>query len=596
MIKYFFRKKSSLSITLAFICLTILFADYNYRWKGEQWKYAVNTDAYYYYRYLPSVFINHHIDSDAENPRSVKYFIGTSIFEFPFFTAAYFLSYLFHLPLDGYSILFPIFISIATLFYLLWGLYFFGNFLKFYSFPDWLISVVILALGFSTNIFHYTVIAPGWCHIIAFGLVCFILYHIKKLYINFNNKSLLLTIVATSFLFFVRPTDVLILLIAPFLAFDRINLKETINKITAEKKTIFIAIIISLIPMICQLAIYKVHTGHFFIWSYSKEGFNFLKPEIKNVLFSYSKGLFIYTPICFLSLFGLINIYKINRFQFFGFVIYLFINIYVISSWWCWNYSYSFGARAFVEHFPIFFFLLAYLLNVNKFVLKVSLILIMIFFGYLNIFQTFQAEKGILDKDFKTDSKGYWNVFLRNDKGYSGKYFRYPVDESIGNIISRTKYFYDMEQIEATITNEKSHSGNYSSKVNKSANFSKGLIKKLSEVPYNKNVLIRVSGWFYITSKASNSFFAISFTDKGKAINYNTFPLDIYMDNYGQWENKVFELYMPKFSSLQEKEIGNQIEFYQYNNSDVDCYVDDLKIEFIEFKKLDRLLDIDWER
>ena len=73
-------------------------------------------------------------------------------------------------------------------------------------------------------------------------------------------------------------------------------------------------------------------------------------------------------------------------------------------------------------------------------------------------------------------------------------------------------------------------------------------------------------------------------------------PLDIYMDNYGQWENKVFELYMPKFSSLQEKEIGNQIEFYQYNNSDVDCYVDDLKIEFIEFKKLDRLLDIDWER
>ena len=68
------------------------------------------------------------------------------------------------------------------------------------------------------------------------------------------------------------------------------------------------------------------------------------------------------------------------------------------------------------------------------------------------------------------------------------------------------------------------------------------------------------------------------------------------MDNFGKWENKVFEIYMPKFSEEQEREKGNQIEFYLYNDSDKNCYVDDLKIEFIEFKHLDRLLDIDWER
>jgi hypothetical protein len=37
------------------------------------------------------------------------------------------------------------------------------------------------------------------------------------------------------------------------------------------------------------------------------------------------------------------------------------------------------------------------------------------------------------------------------------------------------------------------------------------------------------------------------------------------------------------------------VEFYYFNNSEIDCYIDDLNIEFIEFKTMDRVLDLSWE-
>lgn len=598
--KYFTKLKSPFFITLILISFTLIFSDYHFRWKNEQWKGAVNTDAYFYYHYLPSVFITHHLDTPEQNSKTIKYFIGTAIFEAPFFALACFFSFLLHYPIDGYSILFPFFISLATLFYLLWGLYFFGKFLRFYFIPEWIICVATFALAFCTNIFYNTVVAPGWCHIIAFGLVCFLLYHIKKLFVWFNTRSLLFIIATTSFLFFVRPTDVLILLIAPFLAEGKTNLRETLKNIIAKKRTIGIGLLIATIPLLCQILIYKVSTGHFFVWSYTGEGFHFLNPEIKNVLFSYSKGLFVYTPICFLSLFGLIGVHKINRFLFSGIIITLAINAYVISSWWCWNFGYSFGARAFIEQFPIYFLLFAFLLTtINKKILKISIFSVIMLLAFLNLFQTYQAERGILDKDFKTNAKGYWNVFLKT-RGCSEKYFRFPVDSSKSNMEREMVWFNDMEKKDdtwinqPTITNENVHSGKYSSKVNSQSNYSVGLIKKINEIPFSKNVLIRVSGWFCLTGKGSNSFFAINFAKGGKGINFNTFFLDERMEEYGKWEYQTFEMYMPNLNYYKTNLADTQIEFYCFNNSEVNCFVDDLDIEIIEYKKLERLLDISW--
>jgi hypothetical protein len=594
------RIKNPVVITLIFLSILFLTSDYQFKWKNDQWKTTIYSDAAQYYRYLPMVFINHKLDSKSDNPTVIKYYVGTSIFYLPFFSLAYLSSMIFHYPIDGYSFFFQIFISIGTLFYLIFGLYYFSKFLKFYNFKNWIICTILIALSLST-IAYYTVLSPGWSHVVAFALISLLLYHFNKIYKNFNKKSLFTIITVLSFLFFVRPSDIIIMILIPFFATTWSEFIELIKKSLKERVTVLIALTISTIPLICQLAIYKVYSGEFIIWSYKGEGFNFLHPELFNVLFSYSKGLFVYTPICLLSLFGLLILYKRSRYQFYGVLLYLILNVYVISSWWCWNYGCSFGTRAFIEHYPIFFLLLALLLSYNKTGIRLITITLIILFSALNIFQMYQANQGFLDLDFKTDAKGFWSVFLRTDKGYSGKYYRYQIDETSNNTLKHITYFNDLESVDTNWinseirTSDKSHSGLYSSRVNNKANYSIGIRKKMELIPYTRNSIIGVSGWFNISKKGSDSFFALSFANNGVSFCFNTFNMDLYMETFGKWEYKVFEIYMPKFTETVEKQKDNVFECYLFNNSNIDCYVDDLKIEFLEFKKMERILDNSWD-
>jgi hypothetical protein len=592
---------SPVSLTLILLTIILLVSDYNLRWKNEQWKYAVHTDAADYYRYLPMVFIDHKFDDQADNPSVIKYFVGTAVLYSPFFTIACAGSYFSGFPVDGYSIWFPILISIGTLFYFIFGLYYFSKFLKYYITPPWIIPVVLFTITFGTVAFHYTVNTPGWSHIPAFWLVCYLFYHFKKLMTDYNQLSIIAIIAGTSFLFFTRPTDVIVIVLAPFFADGLNSFFTIIKRVSAGKRTILIGICLALIPLLCQISIYKVYTGKFFIWSYTKEGFDFLHPEITNVLFSYAKGFFVYTPICFLSLFGFFRLYKINLHLFYGILIYLVSTIYLVSSWWCWNYGYSYGARVFIEHYPIFFFLLALLLDVKNWFLKVFTIIFIVLLSALNLFQIYQAENGILDQDFKTNEKGYWDVFLSTEKGYSGKYYRYPVDERPENILKRISFFNDMEKKDTFWLNpgsqvtDISHSGDYSSKVNKDSWYSTGIREKLNNIPYSKNVLIRVSGWFFIPEKGSDSYFAISFVANCKSRGFYHFSLDGSTENFNKWEFHTFEMYMPKLSKEVEEDPETLVEFYYFNNSKMNCYIDDLNIEFLEFKKMDRVLDLSWE-
>jgi len=593
--------RSPVSITLIILSIILFTSAYHFRWKDEKWKYAVHTDAYSYNRYLPMIFIDQEFDDDKDNPVVIKYYIGTAIMYAPSFFLACAASYITGLPVDGYSMLFPIFTSIATIFYLIIGLYFLSKFLSNYFARSWIICTLLCAITFGTVAFFYTVNAPGWAHIVAFSLVCFLLYHLKKLTIDFNKASILAILISSSLLFLTRPSDIIVLIVAPFLAADFNTFLSILKRVVAEKKTLLLGLLLAAIPVICQLLIYKGYTDHFFVWSYTNEKFYFLHPELMKVLFGYEKGFFVYTPICFLSLFGLFRLYKLNRYLFVGVVLYTFLNIYIISSWWCWNYGCIYGPRPFIEHYPLFFLLLGFLLDVKNKFFKSAVIVSILLMSLLNLFQIYQAVNGILDHDYRTTAAGYWDVFLRTDKGNSGKFYKIPLDESKENIVSRTRLFNNMERRDTTwlntqtIVTEKSHSGTHASKVNAANYFSVGIRKKLSELPYNKNVLIRASGWFYVPERGSNSYFAIAFVSGGKCYRYLPHGLDGFMQQYGKWEYHVFETYMPKLKEEAEKDPDTQVEFYYFNNSEKDCYIDDLDIEFIQFKKMDRVLDISWE-
>jgi len=135
-----------------------------------------------------------------------------------------------------------------------------------------------------------------------------------------------------------------------------------------------------------------------------------------DILFSYKKGLFLYTPLFLLSLTGGYFLWKSSRFQFFTCFGAFILITYVFSSWWMWHYGGSFSSRVFVEYIPLFIILLAIALQsirIKKLKrLFAGIILLLIVVCQI---QTYQYRYYQIHWSDMTREK-YWDVFLRIDK------------------------------------------------------------------------------------------------------------------------------------------------------------------------------------
>jgi hypothetical protein len=214
----------------------------------------------------------------------------------------------------------------------------------------------------------------------------------------------------------IRPVNGLILLALPFLAGSFENLKNEILSIVKQPIPLIISGLLCFSICFIQLLIYKFSTGSFFVYAYGEEGFNFLSPHFLDILFSYKKGLFLYTPMYLLSFVGLIFLFKQNRFAFYSWSTFFILLTYVFSSWWMWYYGGSFSSRVYVEFLPMFGIMLAIALHnmrstLQKIVLNTSIVLLIV----ICQIQTFQYRYYDIHWSDMTKEK-YWKVFLRVDR------------------------------------------------------------------------------------------------------------------------------------------------------------------------------------
>jgi hypothetical protein len=134
------------------------------------------------------------------------------------------------------------------------------------------------------------------------------------------------------------------------------------------------------------------------------------------ILFSYRKGLFVYTPVAFISLGGLYYIYKKSKLSFFSFLLFFLAITYVFSCWWAWWYGGSFSSRPYVEFLGVFGILLAFLLNeIHPKKWKAYIITLLGFFIVLCQVQTYQFRYYIIHWSLM-DKEHYWRVFMRVDQ------------------------------------------------------------------------------------------------------------------------------------------------------------------------------------
>lgn len=410
----------------------------NFNWTKDSWKHIVEADAKGYYAYLPATFIykdlNYNFFDKIEKEKYYnvntfydyrcgsngkvinKYYCGTALAQMPFFLAAHGYAKIAGKDADGFSKPYMLAVSIGALFYLLFGLIFLNATLKLYEIGEWTKAWVLMGGVFGTNLFYYTVCEPGLSHIVSFTFVSAFCYYAKLYFVEFKSKQIIILCLLTGIIILVRPVNGLIVFSIPFFAGNLESLKDGFRFVFQRPFFLIIGIVGGIGIIFIQMIIYKISIGSFFVYSYGEEGFHFLAPHFWDILFSYKKGLFLYTPVYLLSFGGLIYLFRKNKFQFFSWSIFFLLITYVFSSWWMWFYGGSFSSRVYVEFLPMFMILLALFIHHQlKKLYRTSILFVLTVLIIICQIQTFQYRYYEIHWSDMNKEK-YWAVFLCVDR------------------------------------------------------------------------------------------------------------------------------------------------------------------------------------
>lgn len=402
-----------------------------------------------YYDYLPSIFIQHDLvrkdlplsESPKVYDRITKtgvyvtfkdhmvnmYPCGTALLELPFFMVTWPISELKGDHADGYGLPFQRTIYLAALFYVFLSLIFLKKVLKTYQVRPGIVTFSQLLMVLATPVTIYANKEAGFSHVYSMFAVTAFIYYIRSFFIFKKGKDFLVAALLLGLIIILRQVNLMIILFVPFLAGSYKNLVEGIRNLLRNYRILVLSLLSFLAVFSIQATLWYLQTGDFLLYSYQGYGFHFLDPKFFKILFGYRKGLFVYTPVLFIAFlsvawFGFRKRYFL-LFSWIGFFIFI---TYVLSSWFSWYYGASYGLRAYIDYFTVFFIPLAILLNESNPLLRRSVIALSLLTIPLNIIQTYQYRYYILH-NVNMDKEKYWRIFLQRDKQFMGLLYKTPV-------------------------------------------------------------------------------------------------------------------------------------------------------------------------
>jgi hypothetical protein len=560
---------------------------------------TIDGDGKGYYAYLPAIFINHSLDweklnetkpgytndfsNEYEGKKINKYSPGTAIFIFPFFLLAFVLSSITGHPVDGFSPIFQYSVLLSGIFYLFCGLLFLYKFLQTYSLREKNIALTIIIFLLGTNLFYYTIYESSMSHVYAFCCINAFVYSMRNYFINRKLSPFYISVLLYALAILIRPTHLLLILIVPFLV-DNKSVAVNFLKL----KNVTIGLLLFIIVIALQPVLWFLQTGHLIIMPYADEGFYFSHPQVINLLFSFRKGLFIYTPVLFLSLFGFVYLYKTNKPQSLALGSWLLLLIYLLSAWWNWYYGDSFGQRVFIDYYFLFAFLLAFLLEKSTATVKKITLLLSTIFICLNLIQTYQYRVGIIHPDAMNKEK-YIATFLKTNYIYRNalqgapELFYIPNGKKILKIYSHNFEEYSNKWEEKqTQLYSKAKSGNAVGVLNEETEYSSTFNIEAQELKSTKKRKYISSTVSYKNRSGdinTNAYFIISISDSAGSTyfwkNEKLFSLE--KNRIDVWQDTEFGFRLPPFKSSKDKLVA-----YIWNPDKKKFFIDDIKIEFWE--------------
>jgi hypothetical protein len=406
------------------------------RWKSE----LDGGDAFGYYLHLPATFLYFKSDLSFEQPWAVarqyapglqkyedarngtpltpigrhmnKYPIGVPVLSAPFFFVAHIGAKVTGIwPADGFSKPYRFCMGLATLVYVLGGLWLLFGVLEQY-FSTRTAAVTTLALGLATNLFYFTVYNSYMAHPYVFAMFCLLLHHTVRFYEAPTYRRAALVGLSMGLLALTRLHDLIFAVVPLFWGlFSSRGPWTWIVFWFRHAGHLAVAALTGAVVLFPQALYYKIMSGQWYYYAYAGEKFNFEEPHIIEGLTSYSNGWFIYTPIMLLALLGILLLRRRALDALVPILLVLPVHVFITYSWWCWNYVNGFGSRPMVDMYPLLAFPLAAFFHIwSRFTLKWALnFVVLVFFGALNIFQTWQNDEGLIWSEME-NQRHFWSA------------------------------------------------------------------------------------------------------------------------------------------------------------------------------------------
>ncbi len=388
-------------------------------------------DVISYYSYLPALFIEKDIKLSFwknEDPYKKRYWpittsdgdfmikttCGLSIMYSPFFAVAHLLAEPLGYEPNGFTLPYTFALLFSGVFFVILGMMVLRKFLLRH-FSDMVTLITLAIIGLCSPLYWYATLESAMSHSYSFFLFSVFLYLTELWYVEQKWKYVFAVGVVAGMISLVRPSNLLVVLV--FLLYGITSFKHVRERLLMflhDYKKYLVMVILVIMVWIPQFIYWKVVTGHIVYYSYSDEGFYWLDPKIIECLFGFRKGLFLYSPILLCILPGIWFLRKKCSQYFIPIIIFSILNLYVISSWWCWWYGGGYSMRPMVESLALMAIPLAAFFEWffgRKKVLKIAVapvLCLMIFFSSFHIIQYYHE---VIHYD-SMSSKAYFNSFL----------------------------------------------------------------------------------------------------------------------------------------------------------------------------------------
>ena len=418
------RNRASL---LSILLVMLFFAIVSARSARDNAGGIITSDVHGYYGYLHAIFIGHDLGNERVRAEYVnvtpngtlnKYFAGEAVLLTPFFLATHAVVKATGGVADGYSPPYEHAIAIAALVYALLGLLALRAVLLRMGVTDRSAAILLLMLGFGTQLAQYATVQPGWSHVYSFCLFSIFLLLTQRIADSPRTPVMIAWGAVLGLIVLVRPVNGLVLLAIPVLLGKGtpLFLRSFIQRPGAMALTALAGLCVVAI----QPALWYAQVGSFVAYGYKGEGFTWGRPALFQVLLGVRRGLFLWTPVLIPAALSVLLLWKHDRYRAMAAAVYWMVITYVISSWWIWYYGSGFGSRVYVEHYTVLILPLAVMLDRWTGWRLKAVLAFLLAATALHLAQFYQYNHDFLDRECM-DRRKYVYSFLRFDKEHQGR-------------------------------------------------------------------------------------------------------------------------------------------------------------------------------